>query len=108
MLKRWFGLRSIRVPRFLMNGDESATCARAASEVAASFEPASQGRPKKAAWDRIAQALFKLRAEHPRMRKKELAFEARKLAAQEFDEAELPSAATIQRKISEMLLPRPH
>lgn len=103
-LRRWFELRQIPLPRFLWdsaNRPASGAARPARSRPATTSEP--RGRPQKAAWRAIAQALLTLRAEHPSMQKKALAFEAWRRAAQEFDEADLPSVATIQRKMGELL-----
>ncbi len=101
-IRRWFALRDIPVSQFLHDGGEPADTENAAAECPSS-EPPARGRPKKAAWRCITEALLKLRAENPTMQRKALAFEAWKRAAEEFDESDLPSIATIQRKMGGIL-----
>jgi len=61
------------------------------------------GRPQKRAWPRVVELVRQLAAEHPDWQKKELAGEAWKRASKEFSEHELPSEATIQRHMAEIL-----
>ena len=67
----------------------------------------SQGRPPKAAWPRVVRIVHQLRGEHPDWQKKHLAYEAWQIARTEFSESELPSVATIQRSMAEILGGRP-
>jgi hypothetical protein len=60
------------------------------------------GRPQKRAWPRVVELVRQLAAEH-RDSQKELAGEAWKRASREFSEHELPSEATIQRHMAEIL-----
>ena len=62
-----------------------------------------QSRPPKPSWPRIVQLARKLQRTHPEYQKKQLAFEARHHAATEFPEHELPSLATIQRSMVNIL-----
>jgi hypothetical protein len=61
------------------------------------------GRPQKRAWPRVVELVRQLAAEHRDSQKKELAGEAWKRASREFSEHELPSEATIQRHMAEIL-----
>jgi hypothetical protein len=61
------------------------------------------GRPQKRAWPRVVELVHQLAAEHPDWQKKELAGEAWQRASKEFTERELPSEATIQRHMAEIL-----
>jgi len=61
------------------------------------------GRPQKRAWPRVVELVRQLAAEHPDWQKKEFAGEAWKRASKEFSEHELPSEATIQRHMAEIL-----
>jgi hypothetical protein len=63
----------------------------------------SRGRPQKPSWPRVAQLVRDLARDHPDWQKKQLAFEAWNLARQEFPESELPSVATIQRDMVQIL-----
>lgn len=106
-LRRWFALRQVPVPQFLRDGEKSADMEKPAANRPPP-EPPARGRPQKAAWQRITQALLTLRAENPAMQRKALAYEAWKRAAEEFDESDLPSIATIQRKLGEILRANSH
>lgn len=101
-LRRWFALREIPFSQFLHYDGEPADTENTAADCSPP-EPQSRGRPQKAAWQCITLALLKLHAENPTMQRKMLAYQARKRAAEEFDEADLPSAATIQRKMGQLL-----
>lgn len=109
-LRRWFTLRQIPLPPFLE--EDGSQCAKLVSNLAKvkhfdSFQTA-RGRPQKAAWRNITKALLEIRTEKPNLPKKLLAYEAWKRAAAEFDESDLPSVATIQRKMSEILRSKGH
>ena len=106
-LRRWFALREIPVSHFLHDGDEPGDTKNAAADCPPS-EPQSRGRPQKAAWQCITQALLKLRAENPAMQRKAMAYEAWKRAAGEFDKSDLPSVSTIQRKLGEIFRANSH
>lgn len=107
-LRRWFTLRQIPLPPFLEEDD----CARLVANLEKVREldslQSTRGRPQKAAWSSITKALLQLRTEKPNLPKKLLAYEAWKRAAEEFDESDLPSVATIQRKIGEILRSKGH
>jgi hypothetical protein len=62
-----------------------------------------RGRPQKPAWPRIVQLVRELQRTHPAWQKKQLAFEAWTLARREFSEDDLPSIATIQRDMVQIL-----
>jgi len=62
-----------------------------------------RGRPCKMAWPRIVELARQLVSEHPDWQRKRLAFEAWSRAREEFSESELPSIATIQRSMVEIL-----
>lgn len=61
------------------------------------------GRPQKRAWPRVVELVRQLAAEHRDWQKKELAGEAWKRASKEFSADELPSEATIQRHMADIL-----
>lgn len=107
-LRRWFTLRQIPVPPFLDEDD----CARLVANLEKVRQldslQSARGRPQKAAWRSITKALLELRTEKPNLPKKVLAYEAWKRVAEEFDDADLPSVATIQRKIGEILRSKGH
>lgn len=122
-LRKWFELRKKPVPWFLKPKDSNANSSKAngvesrAAEqesvikdssqeiVAPETKPngAAQGRPKKPAWVFIESVVRSLHREFPTKRKKEIAFDVWKLAKEKFDEEEVPSATTIQRKMGEIL-----
>ncbi len=62
-----------------------------------------RGRPCKIAWPRIAELARHIAREHPDWQRKRIAFEAWSCARDEFNESELPSVATIQRSMVEIL-----
>ena len=62
-----------------------------------------RGRPRKTAWPRIVEVARQLAREHPGWQRKRLAFEAWSRARQEFGVSHLPSVATIQRSMVEIL-----
>ena len=62
-----------------------------------------RGRPRRTAWPRIVGLARQLASEHPDWQKKRLAFEAWHRAREEFDVSQLPSVATIQRSMVEIL-----
>lgn len=102
-LRAWFEGHGLPLPAFL----QPPTTARPGQAGSIfnhqrSEEKQGQGRPKKSSWPRIAEILMKLREEHPRMQKKELAYEARRIAAESIDDGDLPSVATIQRRMGEI------
>ncbi len=66
-------------------------------------EPRAQGRPHKPTWPRIVQLVRQLHRDHPDWQKKRLAYEAWTVARQEFPEDHLPSIATIQRDMVQIL-----
>ncbi len=108
-LALWFAKRGLPQPMFLLR----ATAKQRASDTDADLKsPGAEmeardarrsGRPQKPAWPRIAQLVRQLAGEHPDWQKKQLAFEAWSLARAEFAEDELPSVATIQRSMVEIL-----
>lgn len=106
-LRRWFELRQISVPEIL-NDDEKPRGKESGAAQCTPLEPTTRGRPQKAAWRCITETLLKLRAEKPTMQRKAMAFAAWKRAAEEFDESGLPSVATIQRKMGEILRGNSH
>jgi hypothetical protein len=62
-----------------------------------------RGRPRKTAWPRIVELARQLARENPDWQKKRLAFEVWRRARDEFSESELPSVATLQRSMVEIL-----
>jgi hypothetical protein len=62
-----------------------------------------RGRPCKIAWPRVVELARHVAREHPDWQRKRIAFEAWSCARDEFNESELPSVATIQRSMVEIL-----
>ena len=56
---------------------------------------------------KLVQLVHRLRGEHPDWQKKQLAYEAWQIARAEFCDTDLPSVATIQRSMAEILAGRP-
>ena len=104
-LALWLGQRGQRIPAFLLRslGEKRPDAAAAKLERADAPAMRSQGRPQKAGWTRVVQLVHQLRAEHPHWQKKLLAYEAWQIAQGEFSKTELPSVATIQRSMAEIL-----
>ncbi|MGH7489325.1 MAG: hypothetical protein ACREMY_27555, partial [bacterium] len=108
-LALWFEQCGLPPPAFLTRaaearrGSEADPGSQSQSGEKEAPEARPSGRPQKPAWPRIAQLVRQLASEHPDWQKKRLAFEARSLASQEFSESELPSVATIQRNMVELL-----
>lgn len=107
-LALWFGQQSQRMPAFLSpstiaKGSEQSSTQP--TDKADAFVAGSrpQGRPHKAAWPRVVQLVHQLRSEHPDWQKRRLAYEAWQLASREFNKSELPSVATIQRRMAGIL-----
>lgn len=102
-LAAWFEAQGESLPAFLADEPRakgSATAAPVTGEDTAIRPP---GRPHKPAWPRIFQLVRELRDANPDWQQKRLACEAWLLARREFSEAELPSIATIQRSMVEIL-----
>ena len=104
-LALWLGQQGQRIPAFLLRspGVKQPGPAAAKPECAGAPTMRSQGRPPKAAWPRVVQLVHQLHSEHPDCQKKRLAYEAWQLASREFNKSELPSVATIQRRMAEIL-----
>ena len=104
-LALWLGQQGERIPAFLLGslGAKEPDQASAQPERAETPAVRSQGRPQKAAWPRVVQLVHQLRGQHPDWQKKKLAYEAWQIARAEFSESELPSVATIQRSMAEIL-----
>jgi len=106
-LDRWFALRNLDMAVTCGTSGAGARFGTNSAEIPSSPEKSSrergQGRPLKAAWARIREAVFKIFRENPHIQMKGLAFEARALVAKEFPEEEVPSVATIQRKLCDIL-----
>lgn len=105
----WLKERGWTLPAFLgrvaarrLAPDEVAGRQSSSAETSTS-EARPVGRPQKRAWPRVVELVRQLAAEHPDWQKKELAGEAWKRASKEFSEHELPSEATIQRHMAEIL-----
>ena len=107
-LALWLGQQGQRIPAFLLRsaGVKAPGLAAANPECVDTPAMRSQGRPQKAAWPRVVQLVHQLRNEHPDWQKKQLAYEAWQIARTEFFETELPSVATIQRSMAEILMRR--
>jgi DNA invertase Pin-like site-specific DNA recombinase len=88
---------------FPEHGRQELEAIQPVSAKTAASDARPSGRPQKPAWPRIAQLVRQLASEHPDWQKKRLAFEAWSRARGEFSESELPSVATIQRSMVEIL-----
>lgn len=62
-----------------------------------------RGRPRKTAWPRMAELARQLAREHPDWQRKRLAFEVWTRARDELGDGQVPSVATIQRSMVEIL-----
>jgi hypothetical protein len=98
----WLEAQGERLPTFLADkrANQSGAVVPVVGEDISTRPP---GRPHKPAWPRIVQLVRELRDANPDWQKKRLAYEAWQLARREFTEAELPSVATIQRSMVEIL-----
>jgi hypothetical protein len=102
-LAAWFGERGQSVPAFLAG---QVSKARRSGEQAAGppgRDARPIGRPHKPAWPRIVQLVRQLHQQHPDWQRKHLASEAWRRATGEFNESELLSVSTIQRRMAEIL-----
>jgi hypothetical protein len=108
-LARWFEERGLPAPKVLMATvqkepePDAVQGTRSISSESAAADRRPAGRPVKAAWPRIVELVRQLANEHPDWQKKRLAFEAWSRAGDEFSETELPSVATIQRSMVQIL-----
>ena len=105
----WLKKRGWTLPRLLA---AAAAKRQASVEVAGSQSRSPEistlatrraGRPQKRAWPRVVELVRQLASENPDWQKRRLAFEAWSRASEEFSESELPSEATIQRHMAEIL-----
>ena len=83
--------------------DEGSGGPKSSSAEISTSEARPVGRPQKRAWPRVVELVRQLAAEHPELQKKELAGEEWKRASKEFSEHDLPSEATIQRHMADIL-----
>lgn len=90
-------------PAFLTNKPAMSGSGSIVPVVGEDISARPPGRPHKPAWPRIVQLVRELRDANPDWQKKRLAYEAWQLARREFSQAELPSVATIQRSMVEIL-----
>jgi hypothetical protein len=107
-LAAWFGRKGWPVPAFLAKAAGTARGGDASDPVLRNPEPRApdtrlQGRPTKPGWPHIILLVRECYREHPDWQKKRLAYEAWQLARRKFSESELPSVATIQRSMAEIL-----
>ena len=105
----WLKKRGWSLPRALAAAEAKrqasaeAACSQSSSCETSKSEARQAGRPQKPAWPRIGELVRQLARAHPDWQKKVLAGEAWKRASKEFSESELPSEATIQRHMVEIL-----
>ncbi len=102
-LKGWFEAQGEDLPAFLIDKPQTSGSGAIVPVVGEDVSTRPPGRPHKPAWPRIVQLVRELRDANPDWQKKRLAYEAWLLASREFSEAELPSVATIQRSMVEIL-----
>jgi hypothetical protein len=102
-LSTWFAARGRSVPQALAEPVSVEPYGNERGNVTSEWDARPQGRPHNPAWPRVVQLVRQLNSDHPDWQKKRLAFEAWQRARSEFTEAELPSVATIQRSMVEIL-----
>jgi hypothetical protein len=102
-LATWFEGQGESLPAFLVELPRENGCPAVAAMRGEDQAPRPPGRPHKPAWPRIVQLVRELRDANLDWQKKRLAYEAWQLARGEFSEAELPSVATIQRSMVDIL-----
>src|SRR5262249_20408084 len=106
-LALWFERCGQPLPAFLarpakkLGGSDAKKGSRSSSGEVPGVRPS--GRPQTSAWPRIVRLVRELANEHPDWQKKRLAFEAWSRAKKEFSGNDLPSVATIQRSMVEIL-----
>ena len=108
-LRAWMVLKGYELPSFL-KGIASPAMKEAIAKPAETHADgvaadAARGRPRKAGWRRVEELVLAMHAADPAAPRSVLAFDARKAAATEFDEKELPSLATITRRMKAILGP---
>ena len=105
----WLEKRGWTLPGFLATaaaktqGSDAAASARSSVLETSTRLTRPAGRPQKRAWPRVIEFVRQLAKENPDWQKKELAGEAWKRASKQFSESELPSEATIQRHMVDIL-----
>ncbi len=106
-LRAWMMFKGYALPAFLKDVRSSArpTLRLVHSLTEDTSSEAPRGRPRKAAWPRIKELVRELHSANPETPHKVLAFDARKIAAGEFGEKDLPSLETIQRQMKRLLEP---
>lgn len=104
MLRAWMVLKGYALPDFLQGVASPAANPGAKSDDDLVLD-ALRGRPRKAGWIRIEELIHKLRDANPHLQRSMLAYDARKIAATEFDEKDLPSLETITRQMKNILGP---
>ena len=107
-LTLWLGQQGESIPAFLSpstiaRGSDQSSAQQADKADSAPARSRLQGRPHKAGWRRVVQIVHQLHGEHPDWQKKRLAFEAWRLSSREYSKSELPSVATIQRRMAWIL-----
>jgi len=108
-LVSWLEMRGWTLPAFLATAAAKRQASfggaglQSSSRGASASETRPAGRPQKRAWPRVVELLRQLASEHPDWKKKNLAYEAWNRASEEFSESELPSVATIQRHMVDIL-----
>lgn len=110
-LRAWMTYKHYDIPTFLQTGDGEHGRIDAASEPVSGTlsnsvnvsDDDARGRPRKAGWDRLGQVIRDMHTANPGAKHSALAFEARKLVAQEFDEKDLPSVQTLLRQMKRIL-----
>jgi hypothetical protein len=105
----WLKKRGWTLPSLLAaaaakrQGSNEASGSRLSTGETSTSEARPAGRPQKRAWPRIVELVRQLAAEHPDWKKRVLADEAWRRASRELDERDLPSVATIERHMVEIL-----
>ena len=110
MLQAWLDQRSSKHAGLFYRVDPPSHSAQAprspdAADDVPPIDPSKRGRPNYASWAAIEAAARKLRTEHPNMLNKTLAHEVRRLVLGCFDDGDVPSEATIIRRLHAIIAP---
>lgn len=109
-LKKWLIDQGYPVPDFLKDTktySSSKPDLKIVQPSAEETQPAQdnkcQGRPELPGWSYVKQLVREIKANHPDLQHKQIAYQAHERAKGQFDEKDIPSEATIQRRFKELL-----
>tara|TARA_R110001599_G_scaffold158086_1_gene344600 strand:+ start:2046 stop:2897 length:852 start_codon:yes stop_codon:yes gene_type:complete len=105
LLQGWLDYRSLDFHDLFATSDAPvrAKPSSPANDAEAQLAATRRGRPRMPAWEFIEIWAVKLKAENPDMSHKELSGILYERAAEDFDEKDMPTEATILRKLSSIL-----